>query len=568
MRNTLLFSFFSFISQFPIQTMEPPAEEKTWSWEIFHIIDQWTDPLSYFTDTRAPKVCDEVMRLGLPTDNPNFREYTGDTKCLDDIKSALKRQRALITSLEAECSKDGNSKVELLRDAYQRQKGYYSQNVLSLIESYLERSTHEARNAAYILDKQAGKTLEPAPTPEHLSSVDIIGETRAVTYQTIVNLVTGTPWYSWENGVNYLRKTLTDPQKYLIDEKAQNICLAMRHFHPRHKFHTEQWRFNNKLDFHTKLIHQALEREKRLTVALQYALENGKAWMVVNLNPENPENKFVMENIASCYSPLVRAAIKGFLTTAANKKEREVKEKQQREQEQKELIDKSQQIPALINSLRKKLSDAANKEKLQSLTESQRNIPLIAGNMLTAHPANRGAGLAEVRVSHKMLTEFSTVVEQLLASPTQSTQPALNNSTTSLPAIPSTSPTQPVVAPGQLAASTSPAASPSIQQTQLPAPAAAQPATPPASQSPSSSISSASEVAPLPPSKSTSPQASPPRTPNGSLVVEPLTTSTQEDEFNPRAKTAATPAPIPAAAKQPAEPKQQAEGKARKGKGK
>lgn len=544
MCNMLLFIFISFVSYLPLFTMETPAEEKTWTWEIFHLVDQWTDPLSYFTDPRAPKVCDDVMRFGLPTHDPKYREYTGDAECLDVIKSALKRQRALITSLEAECLKDGDSKVELLRDAYDRQKEYFSQNVISLIESYLKRSTQLARNTALILDKQAGKTLDTPPIPTHLSGMQQIDETRAVTYKTIENLVMATPGI-WGNTINYLRKTWTDPLKYLTDEKAQSISLAMRHLHPCHKFHTDQWQFNNQLEFHKRLIHQALERETKLTVALQYALEKKKDWMVVNINPENPDNQSVMANISSSYSPIVRAIIKGFLTSAANKKEREVKEKEKKEQEQKELIEKSQQITPLINSLRRKLSDTNNKEKLQSLTEAQRNIPIIAGNKLTS---NRGAGLAEVREVYQMLTEFETVITQLLAATPLSTAPNQFIALAPAALVSQTPPAQSttlstlvsVATPESKSAPKSPpkpdlSSIQTLVDTAHVAKSSATASLVSISPSPTgdNGLSLADELAQV--SAQSSPHASPPRSPGGSLLGTPAA-STIEEDFNPRAK--------------------------------
>lgn len=551
MCNMLLFIFISFVSYLPLLTMETPAEEKTWTWEIFHLVDQWTDPLSYFTDPRAPKVCDDVMRFGLPTHDPKYREYTGDAQCLDDVKSALKRQRALITSLEAECLKDSGSKVELLRDAYDRQKEYFSQNVIALIESYLKRSTQVARNTALILDKQAGKTLDAPPIPTHLSGMQPIDETRAVTYKTIENLVMATPGI-WGNTINYLRKTWTDPLKYLTDEKAQSISLAMRHLHPCHKFHTDQWQFNNQLEFHKRLIHQALERETKLTLALQYALEKKKDWMVVNINPENPDNQSVMINIASSYSPIVRAIIKGFLTSAANKKEREVREKEKKEQEQKELIEKSQQITPLIHSLRRKLSDTNNKEKLQSLTEAQRNIPIIAGNKLIS---NRGAGLAEVREAHQMLIEFETVVTQLLAA---TSLPSAPNQTIATPTVPAagvsqTPPAQstaiatlvPLVTPETKPAAKYPSKSDlsSIQTLVDTSHMAKPPTTAPLISTPPTQSFATSETSPpsladelAHVSSQSSPQASPPRSPGGSLLGTPAASSTTEEDFNPRGK--------------------------------
>lgn len=575
MRNQLVFAFFSCLLHLPSYPMDTPAAEKTWTWEIFHIIDQWTDPLSYFTDPRAPKVCDEVMRFGLPSTDSKYREYTGDEQCLDDVKSALKRQRALITSLETECLKENGSKVELLRDAYDRQKGYYSQNVLALIESYLERSTHTARNTAHILDKQAGKTLEAAPIPTHLSTMEPINETRAVTYKTIEELVTGTPGM-WGNTVNYVRKNYIDPLKYLNDEKAQSISLAMRYLHPRHMYHTEQWQFNNKLEFHRKLIHQALERETKLTQALQHALEKKKPWMIVSINPENPDLKSVMANIASSYSPVVCAIIKGFLISEANKKEREVKEKENKEREQKELTEKNQEINRLMNSLGRKLSNAAHKERLQALTDEQK---MAYTHVRTHLFGNRGVTPQEVFEAHATLTAFSNVVDQLLASsaPTSPSTP-LNNSATSLPSFVPATPAPKATAP--VAASTLAsiqsvvdtahlAATPAqIQQTTLPTPSLPAPP-PPApepsavpkmakqesatnltasnsnSQSPSASTSDATATSP----KAESPQASPPITPGGSLVVtpaNPLAKSSDEEFPDPRAP--AKPASKPSAA--------------------
>lgn len=560
----------------PSYTMDTPAAEKTWTWELFHVIDQWTDPLSYFTDPRAPKVCDDVMRFGLPSDDPKYREYTGDEQCLDDVKSALKRQRALISSLEAECLKENGSKVELLRDAYDRQKGYYSQNVLALIESYLERSTHTARNTAHILDKQVGKPLGEAPIPTHLSSMEPINETRAVTYKTIEELVTGTPGM-WGNTVNYLRKNYIDPLKYLNDEKAQSISLAMRYLHPRHVNHSEQWQFNNKLDFHRKLIHQALERETKLTQALQHALEKKKPWMIVSINPENPDLKSVMANIASSYSPIVCAIIKGFLISEANKKERELREKENKEREQKELTEKNRAISTLMHSLGRKFSDAKNKGKL----EIERAQFAELRSSIVSHPLNP----QEVFEKHAKLTELLNSVDQLLATSTpNSSSPSLNNSATSLPPYPPAPATpkaptpvaasglasiQSVVDTAHLAAATVSAATPAaLQQTALTTAALPAPQPPAPShipkqasannltnfnQSPSASTSDAS--APLP--KVESPQASPPRSPGGSLVSTPPSTQekSSDEEFNPRAQVDAQKALVasPAAAT----PKQQ-----------
>lgn len=417
-----------------IVSMDPPAEEKTWTWEIFHIIDQWTDPLSYFTDTRASKVCDDVMRFGLdpskPENKDKYREYTGDAQCLDDIKSALKRQRALLTALEAECLKNSDSKVELLRDAYERQPGYFSQNSLALIESYLKRAGKTALDTAHILSKQVGRTLDPVQVPQHLASIGVIDETRAITYQTIVNLVMGTPWLSIENGVNWLRKTWRDPLKYLNDEKAQNISLAMRHFHPRHRFHTEQWLFNNQLELHKRLIHQALERETRLTTAIQYAIEKEKSWMVVSLNPENPDNRFVMENIGSCYSPIARAAIKGFLRFKEKKQDGAITEQKQKEQYQKELAEKNQEVSTLLNSLGRKLSNAANAEKLKQLPEDQKSVYEIVKNSI----AGRVITAQEVLDVHEKLTTLSRTVDQLLTATAQNApSSSLTHSATTLP---------------------------------------------------------------------------------------------------------------------------------------
>lgn len=574
MRNQLVFAFFSCVLHLQSYPMDTPAAEKTWTWEIFHIIDQWTDPLSYFTDPRAPKVCDEVMRFGLPGTDSKYREYTGDEQCLDDVKSALKRQRALISSLETECLKDNGSKVELLRDAYDRQKGYYSQNVLALIESYLERSTHTARNTAHILDKQAGKTLEAAPIPTHLSSMEPINETRAVTYKTIEELVTGTPGM-WGNTVNYVRKNYIDPLKYLNDEKAQSISLAMRYLHPRHVYHSEQWQFNNKLDFHRKLIHQALERETKLTQALQHALEKKKPWMIVSINPENPDLKSVMANIASSYSPIVCAIIKGFLISEANKKEREVKEKENKEREQKELTEKNHAISTLMHSLGRKFSDPYNKGKL--------DIERVKYDALRSTIVSRSLNPQEVLEKHAQLADLSRSVDQLLASSaSNSPSPSLNNSATSLPpfvpAIPAPKAPAPVAASNlasiqsvvdtaHLAAATATAVtSAQLAQHTLPAPSLPAPPplepqpsvspkmakqesastiTVPNSNSQSSSVSTSEASAPSP--KAESPQASPPITPGGSLVVtpaNPLAKSSDEEFPDPRApvKLASTPA--------------------------
>lgn len=559
MRNLLLLAFCTSLFFTSSYTMDTPAEEKTWTWELFHIIDKWTDPLSYFTDPRAPKLCEDVTRFGLNSCDGDFREFTGDAQCLDDVKSALSRQRALLSCLESECLKDSGSKVELLRDAFDRQKGYYSQNVLALIESYLERATQSARNTAHILDKQTGKTIETPAIPAHLALVEPIEETRAVTYKTIEDLVMQSPGVL-ANSVNYIRKNWADPLKYLSDEKAQSISLAMRHLHPRHKFHTEQWQFNNKLEFHRRLIHQALERETKLTQALQYAIEQNKSNVIVNINPENPDLKAVMANIASCYSPIVRAIIKGYLTHEANKKEREVAEKKQKEQDQRELSEKSQQINPLINSLRRKLSSPENKQKLQSLTEAQRNIPTIAGNKISGY---RGAGLAQVREAHQMLIEFSELVDKLLVAPAPT---AAIPASPPIPPTPASSPVQMVVdtARGAQAAAPAPASETSIQSpavTSVPAAVSLKEySTHGATPTQQDSSPSASLVnAPPTPLRASSPQASPPRSPGGSLVAPPSTQEKSSDEeFNPRAPVetaAATPkTPVAPAAKQ-AQPK-------------
>lgn len=569
MRNMIAFAFFYFILHFPLHAMETPAEEKTWTWEIFHIIDQWTDPLSYFTDPRAPKICDDVMRFGLPSTDANYREYTGDAQCLDDVKSALKRQRALINSLETECLKDSGSKVELLRDAYDRQKEYYSQNILALIESYLERSTNTARNTAHILDKQAGKILEQAPVPTHLSAIEQIDEARAVTYKTIEELVTGNPGI-WGNTVNYVRKNYVDPLKYLNDEKAQSISLAMRYLHPRHKFHTEQWQFNNKLDFHKKLIHQALEREIKLTQALQHALQNKKSWMIVSINPENPDLKSVMVNIASSYSPIVCAIIKGYLTSEAHKKEREVKEKEKKDREQKELTEKNTGISTMLNALGRKFSDAGNKDKLIShrakFNEARCNI------------MGRSLNSQEILAAHTTLTEISKAVEVALqATPTQTPLNPLQ-STSVIPNPPS-SPVALEPKPVSTAASllvklvensstvaptalSEPVILPPITLPVVSQAAALAPTEPPTksvSHSPSASVSEAVNPA----SNMSSPQASPPHTPDGSLVIPNQDLKKSDtDDFNPRevlppptnapqAKNSAVLAPVPTQTKQP-----------------
>lgn len=571
MRNTLVFTLIFFILNSSLLAMDTPTEEKTWTWEIFHVIDQWTDPLSYFTDPRAPKICDDVIRFGLPPTDFNWREYIGDAQCLDDVKSALKRQRALINSLETECLKDNGSKVELLRDAYDRQKGYYSQNTLALIESYLERSTNTARNTAHILDKQAGKILEQPPIPTHLSLIEQMDETRAVTYKTIEELVIENPG-RWRNTVNYVRKNYIDPLKYLNDEKAQSISLAMRYLHPRHKFHTEQWQFNNKLDFHKRLIHQALEREIKLTQALQYALQNNKAWMIVSINPENPDLKSVMVNIASSYSPIVCAIIKGYLTNEANKKEREVKEKEKKEREQKELTEKNTGINILLNSLGRKFSDEGNKDKLMPhRTKFDEMRCSIMGRSLNPQ---------EVLAAHATLTEiFKSVEVALQASPTQNplnafqSAPIVTNPPAS-PPIPESKPIDKLVAtapgiPLQMVIDTktiTPTPAPSelsitLQKNALPITAVvmlSETPTKSASPSPSTSVSEISHVS----SNPVSPQATPPHTPDGSLVIphQDLKES-DSDDFNPREaqpstnnapiKTSATLTPVPTQPKQP-----------------
>lgn len=581
----------SFICTQSIFSMDIPQEEKTWTWEMFHIIDQWSDPLSYFTDTKAPKVCEDVMRFGLDAQDAKHRAFTGDVLCLEDVKSAFRRQRALLTSLEAECQKDVGSKVELLRDAYERQKEYFSLNVLSLIESYLEKATKNARHTAHVLDRQTKKILEPVPLAEHLTSVDIIDENRAVTYQTIETLVMGTPWLSWENTVNFVRKTVSDPLKYLIDEKAQNISLAMRHFHPRHKFHNEQWMFNNKLEFHKRLIHQALEREKRLLNAIEYAVVNNKPWMLVSLNPTNPDNKMVMDNIRSSYSPLACATIRGFLNAHADKKQREALDREQKERDQKELHDKNVASIELIGSLRRILRDFKDKAQLNELNAWEKDTP----GRLEVQLYNKGIKLEDIRRIHNELTNFSMRVNALLATPVvplQSSAPAsVPQSPQSVPA-PAQVPVQMLVDTSHLAQAASSAASTAIQQTILPASPAPLSLAPGAADnnlrnfvpqnqkqmaavgpndsanmhavspksstsSPSTSIAPASVTPPTASPTHGSPQASPPRTPNGSLVV-----SQTEDEFNPRApQPQPTITPTPAAAKQPAEPKGKNRGK-------
>ena len=213
---------------------------------------------------------------------------------------------------------------------------------------------------------------------------------------------------------------------------------------------------------------------------------------------------------------------------------------------------------------------------MRSLSESQKNIPIAAGNKLPG----RGAGLPEVRESHKMLTEFSALVEQLLAAPNPiGPSPVLNNSAAALPSpaflppppkVPSSPPSpqhslaaiQSVVdtAPAASAASAAPVAAAIAQTLLAPPPLACETIPGIASEAHAASqmlkqesatsvttSSSASSTASITNQKAESPQASPPRTPGGSLLASP-----SDEEFDPRAPL--KPALAKPAASQPEAP--------------
>ncbi|CAN5123397.1 hypothetical protein BH09DEP1_BH09DEP1_4640 [soil metagenome] len=363
---------------------------------------------------------------------------------------------------------------------------------------------------------------------------------------------------------HWMVKNYIEQIPYLLDKKSQITAMAILHLHPAHPHHTENWKLNLNDKFHQFLIYQGIDREYKLSYTIEEAIEAGDLSTLTKLDPNNPQNAHVMSLLASFYPPVLQAVITGAIHKAKCDKEKDEAQRAANLRDQQEFIEKSNQVTPLILALRKKIADSNNKEKLKSLTEAQKNIPIIAGNLLTAH---HGAGLVEMRKAYQMLTEFSTLVEKLLASPTpvQTQNPPALELTNSATNNPSQAIKLPALAPlvgiTPIAPSALSTASALPQQNQLqeptapPAPknvvvnAPAIPLTPlaiaasnetltasPQSVSPSSSISQAAN--PEPPkstSKETSPQASPPHTPEGSLVVaaQDLKKSDSED-FNPR----------------------------------
>ncbi len=335
MRTISFFALTLLVPTHSLHSMLAPAEEKSWGWEVFHMLDQIIDPLSYFTDEKAPKVCEEVMRFNPRHESP--RRFTGDAQCLEDIKSAFRRARALLTSLETESMKTHDSKTELLRNAEERQRGYYSGSIKAVVLGFIEKATRKAQEDANTLRKQSKRNLEKSSnaSPE-LYREEFPNEDRFPTYDTVVNVVLNSHPSIPTKMMNIIRKTWYDPLKYFTDEKSQIVCQAILHFNPMHPYHTAQWEFNNTLEFHKTLVHQVFERQYRLLNTIEYAVCNKRLDILVSLNPENPDNQIVMQNISAIYPAIARAVIAGCIAEAERIKEAEARIRHLKEQEQRE----------------------------------------------------------------------------------------------------------------------------------------------------------------------------------------------------------------------------------------
>lgn len=586
MRNIPVYNFFIFTIFFPlvIFCMDGTGQQRGWIARVKHRIEIDWKPLKFFTDNKAPEVRMKMEKYDPSHPEHKDHPFTGDATCHADVVSALTRQTKALEVARDSCLAKKSYKIERLKTAQSTELSYFSPNLRAIIDGYYK--THISATQFQLAKLSQGLKSDPSGPviagtkfffDENIAWPDEINFPSPETVQrTVAN--PGVFTNTW----NYLTSGHEDYINNILEETSQITAMAVLHFHPSHPHHTTDWDLNSDLPFHQEIIKNAVYIETLLISKVQQAILTNDTNTLIRLNPNNPDNKKMRMNTASYYSPLLKAIIGGYLEKVRIAQEEKEAIRIAKERDQKELAEKSQAIEQLTREIRRKLSDANNKEKLKGLSDSQRNTPLIAHNKLTT---NRGAGLPEVREAHQLLADFSKVLEQMLtATPEQSGSPlSLNHSSGSLPSFasaasssafsssssglhPSASPAIPAASESKPAAKMSPPPVSSIQtlvdtaHMAKPSPAPTPSAPPPplafdpsASSSASSSTGSINEA-----EQHQSSHSSPPRSPK-----ETVPAVAAEEDFNPRAENAVPPPSSVAHAKlaaamtpPPAQPKQ------------
>lgn len=559
----------SFICTHSIFSMDKPRQDRGLIASIVHRVNQELYPLEFCTDDLAPIVANEISKFN--PKHPQHELYKGDATNKAHIKSTLSRHRKGLQSFLNACNNQDPNTMEILKKALENMNGYFSLNQVSAALGFWETRTINTNQylgklrqhiAPGILEGKSDLEWKPKSSDEF----KFPDEKNFPSYEQVKAMVLESHQGPISKLWHWIVKNYIEQVPYLLDKKSQIIAQAMLHLHPNHPHHTENWKLNLNDKFHLYLIYQGIEREYKLSYTIEEAVMENDLATLMKLDPNNPENLQVMGLLASFYPPVLQDIITGCIHKV--KCDKEADEQKRRDQE--EQVKKSHEINLLINSLNKKISDPKNQEKLKTLSAEQRSVPTAAGNKFS----HRGAGLSEIREAHQALTDFEKIVNQLLESPSQPSVPSSASAATSplLPQTQTSAASQTMVDTSGSVTSTTPAAPVIVQQipssntTSMPAPQqslqlVSVPVEPPAAAAPKSATHSpSSSIAPAPdattPSpNNVSPQASPPRTPGGSLVI-----SQSEDEFNPRSAQASAPAPMPAqtppaAAKQSAEPK-------------
>lgn len=343
---------------FTIVSMEAP--KRSLLQQLFHKFDKEIDPVQYITDDQSLIVSEQILVL-----NPNFPEHknlTLDEPTFLKIHMVFEREQKLLRIVENEILNQSHVRIEQVKKDVRA--GYFSKILSSVIAGYQADRLKKSEAIVETLRKQTDKetSAKPSANDESKNKPNLpLGLMSPSSLETLIMQPEAS--YS-ELFLGYLRKTITDPIGYLTSSKARTVADETIRFNPESIYYTA---FNPTFPLHKKIVHNAFERQSRLLIAVENALQLDDYQTILKIDSSVKKDYF---------SDHLKAIIAGYLKATTLKQENNTESKKQEKfLESKKLWQEARET---ILKLPATQTSAENKSKSLTITSRLLDLKISA----------------------------------------------------------------------------------------------------------------------------------------------------------------------------------------------
>ena len=230
-------------------------------------------PENYITNSKSSELCDELLLLD--PEKPGHTPFKPDDETLDKIDQAFEREeKVLFVGEKAICIENSYAHLEQIKMAH---KALYSPVYEATANGFI--ASHQRRNKKAVekLERAQALPLSPftpvvttiTPAQSSDSSTQPLATLHDLSDQGLEDQILKSNATYLQKAANYIRKTLTDPLGYLTDQKSGTVADTILLFNPQLPNAVE---FNQSMELHRELVHNAFERQNRFRYQVQYYL--------------------------------------------------------------------------------------------------------------------------------------------------------------------------------------------------------------------------------------------------------------------------------------------------------